>query len=65
MFVIEEYCARYGVRGCLRHLYYLEGLLEKCETDLLIDPAVLHLSYTYCASHIYATRYEKFIKDKS
>jgi len=55
LFVIEEYCARYGVRGCLRHLYYLEGLLEKCETDLLIDPAVLHLSYTYCASHIYAT----------
>jgi len=55
LFVIEEYCSRYGVRGCLRHLYYLDGLLQKCENKLLIDPSVLHLSYTYCASHIYAT----------
>ena len=31
VFVLDEYCARYGVRGCFRHLCYLENLLEKCE----------------------------------
>merc|ERR1719234_2585339 len=53
VFVLDEYCARYGVRGCFRHLCYLEDLLEKCEKHVLIDPTLIHFSYAYCASHVH------------
>ena len=29
MYILDEYCARYGVRGCYRHLKYLEDLLDR------------------------------------
>jgi len=53
VFVLDEYCARYGVRGCFRHLCYLEDLLQKCEKHILIDPTLIHFSYAYCASHVH------------
>ena len=56
MFVLDEYCARYGVRGCYRHLKYMEDLLEKCEKNVMIDPTLFHLSYAYCASHVHGNR---------
>jgi hypothetical protein len=56
VFVLDEYCARYGVRGCFRHLCYLEDLLEKCENHILIDPTLIHFSYAYCASHVHGNR---------
>merc|ERR1719412_2582689 len=53
MFLLDEYCARYGVRGCYRHLCYLEDLLDKCEKHQVIDPTLIHFSYAYCASHVH------------
>ncbi|KPP71856.1 hypothetical protein Z043_109193, partial [Scleropages formosus] len=56
VFVLDEYCARYGVRGCHRHLSYLRDLMEYSEGNALIDPTLLHYSYAFCASHIHGNR---------
>ncbi|XP_058647902.1 calcium-dependent secretion activator 1 isoform X13 [Onychostoma macrolepis] len=53
VFVLDEYCARYGVRGCHRHLCYLNDLLERAEKGSMIDPTLLHYSYAFCASHVH------------
>lgn len=53
MFVLDEYCARYGVRACYRHLEYLEDLLTKCDNNVMIDPTLIMLSYAFCASHVH------------
>ncbi|XP_057700960.1 calcium-dependent secretion activator 1 isoform X3 [Corythoichthys intestinalis] len=53
VFVLDEYCARYGVRGCHRHLCYLGDLLERAENGAMIDPTLLHYSYAFCASHVH------------
>ena len=57
IFVLDEYCARYGVRSCFRHLRYLEDLLDRSEKDILIDPTLIHFSYAFCASHVHGNRY--------
>uniref|UniRef100_A0A672NAS1 Calcium-dependent secretion activator 1 n=1 Tax=Sinocyclocheilus grahami TaxID=75366 RepID=A0A672NAS1_SINGR len=56
VFVFDEYCARYGVRGCHRHLCYLNDLLERAEKGSMIDPTLLHYSYAFCASHVHGNR---------
>ena len=56
MFILDEYCARYGVRGCHRHLCYLADLLERAENGIMIDPTLLHYSYAFCASHVVGNR---------
>uniref|UniRef100_A0A665U4I6 Calcium dependent secretion activator 2 n=1 Tax=Echeneis naucrates TaxID=173247 RepID=A0A665U4I6_ECHNA len=53
VFVLDEYCARYGVRGCHRHLSYLKGLMEYSENNALVDPTLLHYSYAFCVSHVH------------
>ncbi|XP_039529436.1 calcium-dependent secretion activator 1 isoform X15 [Pimephales promelas] len=53
VFVLDEYCARYGVRGCHRHLCYLSDLLERAEKGSMIDPTLLHYSFAFCASHVH------------
>ncbi|XP_069062630.1 calcium-dependent secretion activator 1 isoform X9 [Pleurodeles waltl] len=53
VFVLDEYCARYGVRGCHRHLCYLNDLLERAENGAMIDPTLLHYSFAFCASHVH------------
>ncbi|XP_072276925.1 calcium-dependent secretion activator 1 isoform X3 [Pyxicephalus adspersus] len=53
VFVLDEYCARYGVRGCHRHLCYLADLLERAENGAMIDPTLLHYSFAFCASHVH------------
>uniref|UniRef100_A0A672FB99 Ca2+-dependent activator protein for secretion a n=1 Tax=Salarias fasciatus TaxID=181472 RepID=A0A672FB99_SALFA len=58
VFVLDEYCARYGVRGCHRHLCYLSDLLERAENGAMIDPTLLHYSFAFCASHVHGNRYE-------
>lgn len=58
VFVMDEYCARYGVRGCHRHLCYLSDLLERAENGAMIDPTLLHYSFAFCASHVHGNRYE-------
>uniref|UniRef100_A0A8C2XI13 Calcium dependent secretion activator 2 n=1 Tax=Cyclopterus lumpus TaxID=8103 RepID=A0A8C2XI13_CYCLU len=56
VFVLDEYCARYGVRGCWRHLSYLRDLMEYSESSALVDPTLLHYSYAFCASHVHGNR---------
>ncbi|XP_028398067.1 calcium-dependent secretion activator 1-like isoform X2 [Dendronephthya gigantea] len=56
LFVLDEYCSRYGVRGCYRHLYYLLNLLDKAESGIMIDSTLLHYSYAFCASHVHGNR---------
>ena len=57
MFVLDEYCARYGVRGCHRHLSYLTDLLDRAEAGIMIDPTLLHYSFAFCASHVHGNRF--------
>lgn len=57
VFVLDEYCARYGVRGCHRHLSYLKDLMDYSENNALVDPTLLHYSYAFCASHVHGNRY--------
>ncbi|KAL4226400.1 secretion activator [Mactra antiquata] len=56
VFVLDEYCARYGVRGCHRHLCYLNDLLERAENGIMIDPTLIHYSFAFCASHVHGNR---------
>ncbi|XP_061898948.1 calcium-dependent secretion activator 2-like isoform X3 [Entelurus aequoreus] len=56
VFVLDEYCARYGVRGCHRHLSYLSELMALSENNTLVDPTLLHYSYAFCASHVHGNR---------
>uniref|UniRef100_A0A663N7Y0 Calcium dependent secretion activator 2 n=1 Tax=Athene cunicularia TaxID=194338 RepID=A0A663N7Y0_ATHCN len=56
VFVLDEYCARYGVRGCHRHLCYLNELIEHSENGSVIDPTLLHYSFAFCASHVHGNR---------
>ncbi|CAG0887234.1 unnamed protein product [Cyprideis torosa] len=53
VFVMDEYCARYGVRGCFRHLCYLSDLLKRAEKGFMIDPTLLHYSFAFCANHVH------------
>lgn len=56
VFVLDEYCARYGVRGCYRHLCYLSDLLDRAENQHMIDPTLIHYSFAFCASHVHGNR---------
>ncbi|XP_028929333.1 calcium-dependent secretion activator 2 isoform X4 [Ornithorhynchus anatinus] len=56
VFVLDEYCARYGVRGCHRHLCYLTELMDHSESGAVIDPTLLHYSFAFCASHVHGNR---------
>jgi len=59
VFVLDEYCARYGVRGCKRHLFYLHELLNSAERGLAVDPSLMHYSFAFCASHVHGHRYTR------
>jgi hypothetical protein len=56
IFVLDEYQARYGVRGCFRHLCFLNELLDRGEKGLPIDPTLLHYSFAFCACHVHGNR---------
>uniref|UniRef100_A0A8C5BUF2 Ca2+-dependent activator protein for secretion b n=1 Tax=Gadus morhua TaxID=8049 RepID=A0A8C5BUF2_GADMO len=56
VFVLDEYCARNGVRGCHRHLCYLRDLLNRADNGAMIDPTLLHYSFAFCASHVHGNR---------
>uniref|UniRef100_A0AAQ6ABE3 Calcium dependent secretion activator 2 n=1 Tax=Amphiprion ocellaris TaxID=80972 RepID=A0AAQ6ABE3_AMPOC len=56
VFVLDEYCARYGIRGCHRHLSYLKDLMDYSKNNALVDPTLLHYSYAFCASHVHGNR---------
>lgn len=44
---------RYGVRGCFRHLCYLNDLLDRIDRGIMIDPTLIHFSFAFCATHVY------------
>eukprot|EP00095_Tigriopus_kingsejongensis_P011606 maker-scaffold859_size87536-snap-gene-0.9 protein:Tk11606 transcript:maker-scaffold859_size87536-snap-gene-0.9-mRNA-1 annotation:"calcium-dependent secretion activator isoform x4" len=56
LYILDEYCARYGVRGCYRHLRLLEDLLDCCDKNVIIDPTLIHYSYAFCAEHVHGNR---------
>ncbi|XP_075258532.1 calcium-dependent secretion activator 2-like isoform X2 [Convolutriloba macropyga] len=56
VFLLDEYCARYGVRGCHRHLCYLQDIMDKARVGYLVDPTLIHYSFAFCASHIHGNR---------
>ncbi|XP_003375187.1 calcium-dependent secretion activator 1 [Trichinella spiralis] len=56
IFMLDEYCARYMVRGCHRNVCLLNDLLNKAESDHVIDPTLLHYSFAFCASHVHGNR---------
>lgn len=65
VFVLDEYCARYGVRGCYRHLCYLADLLDTAHAGTqTIDPTLIHYSFAFCASHVHGNRCIFFLKNK-
>ncbi|XP_076620487.1 calcium-dependent secretion activator 1 isoform X2 [Colletes latitarsis] len=61
LFVLDEYCARYGVRGCFRHLCYLNDLLDRIDRGFTIDPTLIHYSFAFCASHVYGNRTDRVV----
>lgn len=50
---------RYGVRGCFRHLCYLNDLLDRIDRGLMIDPTLIHFSFAFCATHVYGNRTDR------
>lgn len=56
--MLDEYCARYMVRGCHRHVSLLNDLLNKADEGFLIDPTLMHYSFAFCASHVHGNRYQ-------
>jgi hypothetical protein len=56
IFLLDEYQARYGVRGCFRHLGYLCDLLDRAEQSYTVDPTLLHYSFAFCACHVHGNR---------
>ncbi|CAH8831513.1 unnamed protein product [Trichobilharzia szidati] len=62
MFILDEYCARYGVRGCHRHLCYLNDLLDRAEQGIIIDPAIIHYSYAFCCCHVFGNTQDTNIR---
>jgi hypothetical protein len=56
IFVLDEYCARYGVRSCFRHLCYIHDLLDFAEAGTAIDPTLIHYSFAFCSSRVHGHR---------
>ncbi|KAK0399963.1 hypothetical protein QR680_003296 [Steinernema hermaphroditum] len=56
VFVLDEYCARFMVRGCYRHVLLLNDLLNKADEGHLVDPTLIHYSFAFCASHVHGSR---------
>jgi len=50
--VLDEYCARYGVRTCYRHLAYLNSLLDFNQRGYFIDHTLINYGFDFCASHV-------------
>ncbi|CBY12683.1 unnamed protein product [Oikopleura dioica] len=60
LFLMDEYCARYGVRGVIRQILYLNELLDHAEKGSMIDPTLLHFCYAYVSSHNYGNSPEGY-----
>lgn len=53
VFVLDEYCARYGVRTCFRQLSYLSSLIEFADKhNRCIDYSLLSYAYDFCSQYV-------------
>ena len=52
MYVLDEFCARYGVRDPFRHLTCLKEWLDKEETGESIWPVMMLSSFRFCQMHV-------------
>ncbi|VUZ51061.1 unnamed protein product [Hymenolepis diminuta] len=59
--VLDEYCNRYSIRECQRHLLFLDELLNLGEQDLMVDIELIFQSYILCADHVQGKTQEKGI----
>ncbi len=52
MFVLDEFCARYGVRDPFRHMTCLQEWLDRLERGVSIWPVMMQSSFCFCQMHI-------------
>jgi hypothetical protein len=52
MYVLDEFCARYGVRDPFRHLTCLQDWLDCLERGVSIWPVMMQSSFCFCQMHI-------------
>lgn len=52
MYVLDEFCARYGVRDPFRHLTCLQDWLDYMERGVSIWPVMMQSSFRFCQMHI-------------
>ena len=57
MYVIDEFCARYGVRDAFRHLTCLKEWLECERRDESIWPVMFLSSFRFCQMHVGGMKY--------
>ncbi|XP_067934270.1 calcium-dependent secretion activator 1-like isoform X2 [Watersipora subatra] len=55
-YILDEYVARYGVRGCHRYLCYTSDLLDQAENGLMIDPNIMHFAFAFSSAHVYGNK---------
>ncbi|KAL5503269.1 hypothetical protein EMCRGX_G010192 [Ephydatia muelleri] len=51
-FVMDEYCSRYCVRDCTRHIICMQQWLKVEETGVSIWPLMLHSSFCFLQMHV-------------
>ena len=52
MYVLDEFCARYGVRDPFRHLTSLQDWLGRLEKGVSIWPIMMLSSFRFCQMHV-------------
>ena len=57
MYVIDEFCARYGVRDAFRHLTCLKEWLGCERRDESIWPVMFLSSFRFCQMHVGGMKY--------
>ncbi|XP_065179663.1 calcium-dependent secretion activator-like [Sycon ciliatum] len=51
-FVLDEYQARYCLRGFVTHLAMIRTLMEHASAGTYIDASLMQFSFTFCQAHI-------------
>ncbi|ESO02287.1 hypothetical protein HELRODRAFT_149122, partial [Helobdella robusta] len=59
IYVLDEYCARYGVRVFTRHLSYIEILMDHAYSNISIDPSLLYQKFAFCMAHVHGNKLDQ------